>query len=135
MTLKVKHRVHFYETDTMSVVHHANYIRWFEIGRVEYLRAIGIDLNDMMADNIVFPITKVEAKFHSSAHFDEELEIETEATALTKAKMEFEYRVIRSSDNKLLVTGYTQNVFTDKTTGKIMRVPEKYYSLMCKAQS
>ncbi len=128
MTIKVKHQVHFYDTDTMGVAHHANYIRWFEIGRVEYLRSIGINLNEMMADDILFPITKVEAQFHSPAHFDEIIEIETTATALTKAKMEFEYRILR--DDTVLVTGFTQNVFTNKTTGKITRLPEKYYTLL-----
>ena len=132
MTVKTKYQVHFYDTDTMGVVHHSNYIRWFEIGRVEYLRKIGIDLNDMMADGIVFPITKVEAQYHSPAHFDEVLEIETTATALTKAKMEFEYKVTR--EDKVLVTGFSQNVFTNKETGKITRLPDKYYDLMRNAE-
>ena len=132
MTVKTKHKVHFYDTDTMGVVHHSNYIRWFEIGRVEYLRKIGINLNDMMADGIVFPITKVEAQYHSPAHFDEVLEIETTAVALTKAKMEFEYKIIR--DDKVIVTGFSQNVFTNKETGKITRLPDKYYDLMRNAE-
>ena len=132
MTVKTKYQVHFYDTDTMGVVHHSNYIRWFEIGRVEYLRKIGINLNDMMADGIVFPITKVEAQYHSPAHFDEVLEIETTATALTKAKMEFEYKVTR--EDKVLVTGFSQNVFTNKETGKITRLPDKYYDLMRNAE-
>lgn len=130
MTIKIQYKVHFFDTDTMGVVHHSNYIRWFEIGRVEYLRGIGIDLNDMMLDGILFPITKVEAQYHSPAYFDDLLEIETTAVALTKAKMEFEYKVFRNGDDKVLVTGFTQNVFTNKETGKITRLPDKYYNLM-----
>ena len=128
--IRVQHKVHFFDTDTMGVVHHANYIRWFEIGRVEYLRSIGIDLNEMMSDGILFPITKIEAQYHSPAHFDDLLEIETAARALTKAKMEFEYRIFRSGEEKILVTGYSQNVFTNKENGKITRLPDKYYNLM-----
>ena len=130
MTIKIQYKVHFFDTDTMGVVHHSNYIRWFEIGRVEYLRSIGIDLNYMMLDGILFPITKVEAQYHSPAYFDDLLEIETTAVALTKAKMEFEYKVFRNGDDKVLVTGFTQNVFTNKETGKITRLPDKYYNLM-----
>ena len=130
MTIKTNYQVHFYDTVTMGVVHHSNYIRWFEIGRVEYLRKINIDLNEMMADGILFPITKVEAQFHSPARFDDILEIETTATALTKAKMEFEYKVFRSGEDKVLVTGFTQNVFTNKETGKITRLPDKFYERM-----
>ena len=57
------HKVNFYDTDAMAVVHHANYIRWFEIGRVEFLRAAGITLTEMMDDGYVFPITEVSAKY------------------------------------------------------------------------
>ena len=135
-TTKTKCHVNFFDTDLMGVSHHSNYIRWFEIGRVEFLREIGIDLNEMMNDGIMFPITKVDAEYHSPSHFDEIIEVQTTATALTRAKMEFEYKVMR--DDELLVIGHTQTVFTDKVSGKIKRLPEKYFSLMrnveCKSE-
>ena len=56
-----KRRVKFYETDGMRVVHHANYLRYFEEARVEYLRAGGIDLNDLMKEGIVFPILEIKS--------------------------------------------------------------------------
>ena len=127
------HKVNFYDTDAMAVVHHANYIRWFEIGRVEFLRAAGITLTEMMDDGYVFPITEVSAKYMNSARFDDELLIETTPEALTKAKMAFTYRVLRKSDNLLLVTGSTQNVFTSMETGHITRLPAKYYERLQKA--
>ena len=52
-------KVRFYETDLMGVVHHANYLRWFEMGRVEYLRQAGIDLNEMMGEGFMVPIVDV----------------------------------------------------------------------------
>ena len=133
MSVKTTLRVHFYDTDTMGVVHHANYIRWFETGRVEYLRSIGITLTEMMSDGILFPLTEVNAKFVHSAQFDEDLELETTAVAMTKVKMEFEYEIRRKIDGELLVKGYSQNVFTNMTTGKISRLPEKYFTKMEKA--
>lgn len=132
MVTTVTHKVNFYDTDAMAVVHHSNYIRWFEIGRVEFLRQAGITLTALMDDGYVFPITEVSAKYVSSAYFDDELIIETTPEALTKAKMAFSYRVLRKSDNTLLVTGFTQNVFTLKETGKITRLPEKYYEKLKK---
>lgn len=126
MSFEVKYRVNFFDTDMMGVVHHANYIRWFEIGRVEILKTVGISLNDMMNDGIVFPITEVQAKYISSAYFDDDLIIEITPKALTKAKMEFDYKIKRSATDELLVTGYTQNVFTSQETGKIIRIPDKY---------
>ena len=135
MAIAAYHRVHFYDTDQMAVVHHANYIKWFEIGRVEYLRAIGITLTDMMADGYVFPITSVSAEFHAPAMYDDEITIEVTATALTKAKMAFDYRILRRPDGKLLVTGHTQNVFTHKDSGRITRLPAKYYEPLEKAMA
>ena len=85
MIVRVEHRVNFYDTDAMAVVHHANYIRWFEIGRVAFLRQVGITLSELMADGYVFPITEVSAKFLASGRFDDVLVIETSPTALTRS--------------------------------------------------
>ena len=127
MVTTVAHKVNFYDTDAMAVVHHSNYIRWFEIGRVEFLRQAGITLTALMDDGYVFPITEVSAKYMNSGYFDDELIIETTPVALTKAKMAFSYRVLRACDDTVLVTGFTQNVFTSRATGKITRLPDKYY--------
>ena len=97
MEVKAYHRVNFYDTDAMGVVHHANYIRWFEIGRVEFLRALGITLDDLMAAGYVFPLTDVSAKFVAPGKFDDELAIVTRPTALTKVKMAFDYEVGRTA--------------------------------------
>lgn len=127
MSVTAEYRVNFYDTDAMAVVHHANYIRWFEIGRVEYLRSIGITLSDMMEDGFVFPITDVQAKYLSPGYYDDDLVIETTAAALTRVKMVFDYRVLRKSDGAVLVTGHTQNVYTSRETGRITRLSDKYY--------
>ncbi|MCR5834161.1 MAG: acyl-CoA thioesterase [Selenomonadaceae bacterium] len=125
MFVKTSYRVKFFDTDTMGVVHHSNYIRWFETGRVEFLRKLGITLNEMMDDGILFPIVDVSAKFHAPAKFDDDLEITTIAEALTKVKMSFRYEIRRRGEDKILVEGKTTNVFT--VDGKICRLPEKYF--------
>ena len=130
MFVTTLHRVKFYDTDTMGVVHHSNYIRWFETGRVEFLRTLGIDLNEMMSDGILFPIIEVGAKFHAPARFDDELEIETTAEALTKAKMKFNYVIRRRGEDKILAEGTSTNVFTND--GKICRLPDKYFERLIK---
>ena len=127
-TLKISLRVHFYDTDTMGVVHHSNYIRWFETGRVEFLRQIGIDLNEMMNDGILFPIVEIQAKYFEPAKFDDELELEIIPANLTKVKWEFNYKIRRAGEEKILVEGFSRNVFTKAETGKISRLPEKYFS-------
>lgn len=133
MFVKNFFRVHFYDTDEMGVVHHSNYIRWFETGRVEFLRSIGITLTEMMNDKILFPITEVKAKYFHPAHFDDELELETNPLTLTKVKMEFNYKIRRKGEEEILVSGYSQNVFTSMDTGKIIRLPDKYFLKLDKA--
>lgn len=133
MISRVEHHVDFFDTDAMEVVHHANYIRWFEIGRVEFLRMAGITLGDLMRDGFVFPITEVGARFLAPGRFDDVLVIETVPTALTKVKMAFDYRILRRGEETVLVTGHTQNVFTRRDTGRVARLPEKYYARLAAA--
>lgn len=125
ITAKVK--VRFYETDMMGVVHHTNHLRWFELGRVEYLRKAGIELLDLMANGILFPIKSISCEYKESAHFDDYVIIETVLAKVSRAQMVFSYRLVRESDGALLATGETQNVFTYEKTGKIARLEDKYY--------
>ena len=122
----IQEKVRFVETDMMGVVHHSNYFRWFEMGRVEYLRQAGVFLTELMADGIVFPIIHVDCQYKASAKFDDYILIETKLEELSPVKMVFTYKVIRQSDGVLLATGSTQSVFTNDN-GKITRMPSKYY--------
>jgi len=124
--IEISDRVRFVETDLMGVVHHANYLRWFEMGRVAYLRAAGVELNNLMDAGYVFPITDVQCKYKNSAKFDDEFKIQTTMTDFSKAKMTFSYAVIRKNDGLVLAVGKTQNVFTNMA-GKITRLTDEYY--------
>ena len=121
----VKERVRFVETDLMGVVHHSNYFRWFEMARVEYLRAANVLLPELLAAGIIFPITDVTCHYRQPAHFDEIIRIEAELVEFSRAKMRFGYKIYRDMDEVLLVEGATQNVFTDKS-GRIIRLPLLY---------
>ncbi|MPL63507.1 putative esterase [bioreactor metagenome] len=125
--ITVREKVRFVETDMMGVVHHSNYFRWFEMGRVEYLRQAGILLTTMMEEGILFPITDVSCKYHASAKFDDYILIETKLAEVSRVKMIFSYEVHRESDGVLLATGQTTNLFTGNS-GKIVRLPAHYYS-------
>lgn len=125
-------KVRFVETDMMGVVHHANYLRWFEMGRVAYLRACGVELGELMDAGIVFPITEVNAKYKNSCTFDDDFEVRTKMSAFNKAKMEFTYEVVRLRDGAVAVTGHTCNVFTSKD-GRIIRLPAQWFEKINKA--
>lgn len=124
--IRVKDKVRFAETDMMGVVHHANYFRWFEMGRVEFLKQAGVYLLELMDDGILFPITDVSCQYRASARFDDAIMIETTMAELNKVKMVFTYRIIREADGVVLATGRTQNAFTNEN-GKIIRLPAEYY--------
>ena len=124
--ISIRDKVRFVETDMMGVVHHANYLRWFEMGRVAYLRACGISLGDLMVADIIFPITEVQVKYKNSCTFDDDFEVQTTMSAFNKAKMDFTYRVIRLRDGAVAVEGHTRNVFTDRE-GHIVRLEPQWF--------
>lgn len=129
--ITIRDRVRFVETDMMGVVHHANYLRWFEMGRVAYLRKCGIALSELMAAGVLFPLTEVEASFRNSCTFDDEFELEVRMSAFNKAKMDFAYRVIRLRDGAVAAVGRTRNVFTDRE-GRVTRLPLCWYEKIMK---
>ena len=124
--ITIRDKVRFVETDMMGVVHHANYLRWFEMGRVAYLRACGITLGELMDAGVVFPITEVKAQYKNSCTFDDDFEVQVKMTAFNKAKMEFNYKIIRLRDGAVSVEGHTRNVFTDKE-GRIIRLEPRWF--------
>lgn len=125
--IAIRDKVRFVETDMMGVVHHANYLRWFEMGRVAYLRACGITLGELMDAGVIFPITEVKANYKNSCTFDDDFEVQVRMSAFNKAKMEFDYRVIRLRDGAVAVEGHTRNVFTDKE-GRIIRLEPRWFA-------
>ena len=126
MMIAVQDRVRFVETDLMGVVHHSNYLRWFEMARVEYLRRAGVLLPQLLADGIQVPITDVQCKYIQSARFDDIVRIEAVLAEFSRAKLVFRYRVFREDENLLLAEGSTQNVFITPE-GRIVRLPGHYF--------
>ena len=124
--IAIKDRVRFVETDLMGVVHHSNYLRWFEMGRVEYMRRAGVLLHELMDAGYVFPITEVHCHYKKSARFDDEIVIHAHLTALNRAKMSYAYEIKLALDDTVLVTGTTTNFFT-KMDGTVARLPKEFY--------
>ena len=124
--ITVREKVRFVETDMMGVVHHSNYFRWFEMGRVEYMRRAGVLLHDLMEAGYVFPIVEAHCRYKKSATFDDEIEIIAELVELSRAKMAYNYRIELIRDRSVLVEGSTVNFFT-KMDGTVARLPMEFY--------
>ncbi len=115
-------RVIYGETDAMGIVYYANYLRWFEIGRTELMRSLGIAYKDLEGRGVHLPVSEVFCKYLQSARYDDILGIETRVDSLKRASIQFAYRILRQADGAELVTGTTLHAFVD-AKGKIVRVP------------
>ena len=117
----LKKRVRFYETDGMCVVYHGNYLKWFEEARVEYMREGGVCLNDLLNEGIVFPVVEIHVKYLMKTYLRE----------ADRAKLVFEYEVVREATGEILTTGKSVGTYTKAATGKIARMsPERLAKLI-----
>ena len=106
-------RVRYQETDQMGVVYNGNYLTWFEIGRTEFFRELGLDYKRLEEKNILVPVVDVSCKYKTPARYDDLVIVKTKAVNLGLVKIVFNYEIIRKEDNKLLATGNTTHAFVD----------------------
>ena len=116
-------KVRYAETDQMGVVHHGNYAQYFEIARLEWLKAIGISYKKMEETGVMLPVYELQTKFLKPAVFEDELKIELKLKELPSVKITFEY-VIYNQNKELLTTGATTLVFMDAISKKPIRCPK-----------
>ncbi len=117
-------RVIFGDTDAMGIVYYANYLRWFEVGRVELLRRSGLAYRELTRQGIHLPVTRAEVRYLAPARYDDGLVIHAEVRELKRASISFGYRIERD-DGTALAEGSTTHAFTDDR-GRIVRVPEGF---------
>jgi acyl-CoA thioester hydrolase len=118
----VRHRVAFYETDAMGVVHHSNYVRFLEHARVVWLDEHDQPYTSYMELGLNFATTRVEVDYERAARFDEEIEIVTWLEWIRFASMRFAYVVRRGEE--VLVTAATEHAAVD-LDGRARRVPKE----------
>lgn len=122
---KIKERVRYVETDKMGVVHHSNYFAWFEMGRTELLRDLGISYKEFEESGIMIPVVEAYCKYYSPAFYDDVIVITTDILEKSKVSIKFEYEINRKSDRKKLVNGWTKHTFLNKD-GKIIKLPPEF---------
>jgi acyl-CoA thioester hydrolase len=128
-----KVRVRYAETDQMGVVYHANFLIWFEVGRVELMRALGVEYKKMeIEDDCHIVVADVHCRYHHAARYDEELRVRTRIAESKNRVVTFSYEVIRDSDGKILANGETTHVICGRN-GRPKLLPEKYRKVMVAA--
>jgi acyl-CoA thioester hydrolase len=126
---EIKVRVRYSETDQMGVVYHGNYAQYFEMGRVEWLRNMGISYKWMEENGIMLPVVSLTMNYKKPARYDDELTIKTTMIRLSAVKIEFDYE-IHNEKNELLTTGYSVLVFVDMKTGRPTSPPNYILDLL-----
>jgi acyl-CoA thioester hydrolase len=117
-------RVRYAETDQMGVVYHGNYAQYFEMGRVEWLRNLGVSYKWMEENGVMLPVVSLQMNYKKPARYDDLLRVKTILKSQTSVKIEFDYEIY-NEENQLLTTGYSMLVFVDMKTGRPM-VPPSY---------
>jgi len=122
-------RVRYAETDQMGIVYYANYLVWFEIGRVELLRSLGLAYSQLEKDHqCILPVIEATCRYKSPARYDDRILIETWPSLLRNSVIKFSYRVLRkgpeSEEPTLLAEGETVHVVCDDQLNKKPLPPE-----------
>ncbi len=124
--VRCTYRVIYGDTDQMGVVYYANYLRWFEGGRTEFLRAKGLSYTEFESrEKLMLPVTEAGVSYLQPARYDDLVGIEVSLVQVKRASARFHYAIRRDDD--LLATGFTVHACVD-ATGRIRRLPEHFLS-------
>ncbi len=118
-----KVRVIYADTDAMGIVYHTNYIRWFEMGRNEIMRQLGVSHSELEKLGLNLPLTKVSCHYLAPARYDDLLTIETKFDYIKRASIRFNSKIWDANQEKILAEGYTIHACTNNE-GKIRRIPK-----------
>ena len=118
-------RVRYAETDKMGIVHHANYLIWFEAARSELCRSHGFSYREMEADGLLMLVAESYLRYKSPALYEDVLIVRTKVAEVRSRSIRFVYEVYRPEDDVLVTEGETMHLMTD-IDKKIRVIPEHY---------
>lgn len=114
-------RVRYAETDAQQVVYHSNYLVYFEVGRGDFLRAVGVDYNAMEASGAFVVVVEANVRYHAPARYDDELVVHTWLDEVRTRSMRFAYKVMRGETT--IASGWTAHVVVNRE-GRPIPIPE-----------
>lgn len=122
-------RVRYGETDQMGYVYYGNYAMYYEVGRVESLRQLGLTYKELEEMGVMMPVLENKSKFHHAALYDDEITIVTTLREKPSVRIKFEYALYNGS-GKLIHEGETLLAFVDKKSGRPCRPPEVFQKVL-----
>jgi len=120
--------VRYAETDAMGIVHHANYIVWFEEARSAFMRAIGTSYTAFEEDGVQLAVSEVQARYLNPTRYDRLITVRCWIDRLQSRKVQFGYTVLDTKSEQVLVTGYTEHICITPE-GRVVRIPKKWLVL------
>ncbi|MBR9981143.1 MAG: acyl-CoA thioesterase [Desulfatitalea sp.] len=120
---RTTYRVIYGDTDTMGIAYYANYLRWFEIGRTELLRAWGLAYREIEARGVLLPVSEAFCKYMTPAKYDDVLTIEAALDPEIKAGLKIDYRITSADGQTVHAVGHTRHAFLN-TEGRVIRPPQ-----------
>lgn len=117
------HRVSYAETDQMGIVYYAHYLVWFERGRIEFMRNLGISYKEIEERGLLLPVIEVSCVYKGSAQFDDMIVVKTNLIRLKRSSVFFGYNIFRVTDKKLLAVGQTKHLLLNKEK-QIVSIPK-----------
>ncbi|NNC50222.1 MAG: acyl-CoA thioesterase [Flaviramulus sp.] len=130
-TDQIQIRVRYGETDQMGVVYHGNYALYLEMGRIEWLRKLGISYKIMEENGIMLPVVSMCLNYKKSAGYDDVINVKTQLKNRPTAKIEFDYE-ITNEKGEILTTASTILVFIDMKTKRPVKAPKYILDLLAK---
>ena len=121
-------RVRYAETDQMGVVHHAEYLVWFEVGRSDYFRALGQDYGEWEQEGVFLPVSEVHARYHAPARFGDRITLQTRLGQVRSRSLTLHYEVLDESGRRL-VSGWTRHICMDRA-GRARRLPAEMFQAL-----
>jgi acyl-CoA thioester hydrolase len=126
---EIELRVRYYETDAQGYVHHANYFQYFELARVEQLRALGHDYADLERAGIILVVSKIACQYHRPCRFGDTLRLQIRTVRTRAARIDHEYRLLRGDE--LLAEAQSTLACIDRE-GRVQRLPD--YLLLAESE-
>lgn len=125
--------VQYYETDKMGIVHHSNYVKWFEEARIFYMEQLGFVYKEMEDKGVMIPVLGINVKYKSGAAYGDTVVISTKISKITQVKLEFEYEVRDIKTQEIRVTGTSSHCFVneDFRPCSVKKKFPEFYSRMC----
>ncbi len=127
MNHKIEIKIYYEDTDAGGVVYYANYLKYFERARTEFLESLGVKISQLAKEGINFVVVKTEIDYISAAKLGDILEIEIKLKELKNISLVFEYHVFRKEDKKLIAKGFTKLACVDNSI-KLKRIPDELFN-------